>query len=189
MSSNFPKSNDENIVICQGCGHRNLLGTLLCANCGVMLSIETRTGGTKNLTKILPEIKDGSIFSSGSDVFTKDMELRVVIDSDEHRALLFTPAKHKMLLVGRRDPNARARPHIDLEDYDGYRYGVSRKHCVILFQDRSLVVQDYGSANGTFLNGVRLPPHNPHTVSDGDEIRLGNLSIRLFFIMPDDTQS
>jgi pSer/pThr/pTyr-binding forkhead associated (FHA) protein len=60
---------------------------------------------------------------------------------------------------------------------------VSRKHALLSFANAELVLQDYGSANGTYLNGVRLPAHRSHKISDGDEIRLGHLSMRVYFII------
>jgi len=38
-------------------------------------------------------------------------------------------------------------------------------------------VVDLDSTNGTFLNGMRIMPHQPRILRDGDEIRLGLLKI------------
>jgi predicted component of type VI protein secretion system len=49
---------------------------------------------------------------------------------------------------------------------------VSRQHARIRRQGPLLVIEDVGSTNGTFANGVRLT--NPHTLTNGDVINLGD---------------
>ena len=53
--------------------------------------------------------------------------------------------------------------------------GVSRRHARVLLTDAGAVLEDLGSKNGTYLNGVRL--ERPHSLVDGDEIRLGPVRI------------
>ena len=55
--------------------------------------------------------------------------------------------------------------------------GVSRRHARVLLTDAGAVLEDLGSKNGTYVNGVRLD--RPHPLADGDEIRLG--SVRIVF--------
>ncbi len=50
---------------------------------------------------------------------------------------------------------------------------VSRLHAAFVWSDEGLVLEDMGSSNGTFLNGVRIL--EPHTVALGDDIRFGSL--------------
>jgi predicted component of type VI protein secretion system len=49
---------------------------------------------------------------------------------------------------------------------------VSRQHARITRQGQMMVVEDLGSTNGTFANGVRLT--GPHVMSNGDVIGLGD---------------
>jgi len=48
----------------------------------------------------------------------------------------------------------------------------SRRHAVITFTDAKWVLTDLGSANGTYLNGVRLKAPTPLKL--GDQIRIGS---------------
>lgn len=48
---------------------------------------------------------------------------------------------------------------------------VSRQHARITRQGGLTVIEDAGSTNGTFVNGLRLA--GPHTLTDGDVISLG----------------
>ncbi|HEY72100.1 MAG: hypothetical protein DRJ03_22255 [Chloroflexi bacterium] len=54
----------------------------------------------------------------------------------------------------------------------------SRQHAHIKRQGNLMIIEDLGSTNGTFANGVRLT--NPHTLSNGDVIGLGD-SVRLTY--------
>jgi hypothetical protein len=74
-----------------------------------------------------------------------------------------------------------------LPDDDEHRT-VSRHHCLLDVNPPDVRVRDFGSLNGTYLNGVRIGRRDPgqspaegaatpfpeHDLADGDEIRLGN---------------
>jgi len=49
---------------------------------------------------------------------------------------------------------------------------VSRQHARLTRRGTAVVLEDLGSTNGTFVNGVRLSA--PHTLSNGDVIGLGD---------------
>jgi serine/threonine protein kinase len=59
---------------------------------------------------------------------------------------------------------------------------VSRKHAQLWFDGGRWYLGDVQSANGTFLNGVRLQPHQPAVLNDGDTINFGD-EIVLFNII------
>ncbi len=48
---------------------------------------------------------------------------------------------------------------------------VSRQHGRLRYQDGVYTIEDLGSTNGTFVNGVRIT--GPHTLADGDKVGLG----------------
>lgn len=60
----------------------------------------------------------------------------------------------------------RALADVDLKDA-----AVSRRHCELYVKDRAWGVRDLGSANGTFVNGVRI---GETFLADGDRIALGH---------------
>ncbi len=49
---------------------------------------------------------------------------------------------------------------------------VSRRHARIQKQADLVIIEDMGSTNGTFVNGMQLS--SPHTLSNGDSIGLGD---------------
>lgn len=53
---------------------------------------------------------------------------------------------------------------------------VSRRHARVRPVDGALEVADLGSVNGTYVNGERI--HEPTALADGDELSVGNTTIR-----------
>ena len=56
--------------------------------------------------------------------------------------------------------------------------GVSGRHCMLHWQNGSLMLTDLGSAYGTFLeDGRRLPAQYPMPVTPGDKFYVGSPNI------------
>ena len=73
------------------------------------------------------------------------------------------PLSHERTLVGRQDDC-----HIRVPVA-----GISRKHCEIVIADGSIVINDLGSSNGTYVNQERISGAQP--LSAGDLISFGGL--------------
>jgi ribosomal protein L37E len=70
---------------------------------------------------------------------------------------------------------------LDLTDFQGLLYGVSRQHCKLERRGTRLMVSDLGSTNGTYLNSKRLPPFQDQMIGHGDRLILGALHIMVMF--------
>jgi pSer/pThr/pTyr-binding forkhead associated (FHA) protein len=81
--------------------------------------------------------------------------------------------------VGRLDAAHGIFPDLDLTTDGGLEGGVSRRHCKIHQRGATYLVEDVGSANGTFLNGQRLTPYLPHVLKDKDELQLGTVKMQV----------
>jgi pSer/pThr/pTyr-binding forkhead associated (FHA) protein len=55
---------------------------------------------------------------------------------------------------------------------------LSRNHATIGLDSGRHTIQDEGSANGTFINEIPLPPRQPRALRAGDYIRLGRTIMR-----------
>ena len=84
---------------------------------------------------------------------------------------------HKGVCLGRLDPSAGIFPEIDLTELGSEGKSVSRRHAMLLSEDNRLIIEDLGSANGTYLNGKRLNPYAREPVEDGDILHLGKLEV------------
>ncbi len=82
------------------------------------------------------------------------------------------PLDHDTLSLGREPGNDIAINHPQ----------VSRRHAHITRQGGLMVIEDLGSTNGTFANGIKLT--GPHTLANGDTIGLGE-AVTLTYRAPD----
>lgn len=53
---------------------------------------------------------------------------------------------------------------------------VSGRHGEFARTSQGWTVMDYGSTNGTYLNGVRLKPNTPYPLKKGDSLKVSRLS-------------
>ncbi|HLA43118.1 MAG TPA: FHA domain-containing protein, partial [Aggregatilineales bacterium] len=95
-----------------------------------------------------------------------------------------------IILLGRPDPVTGKAPDIDFTRLAGYRMGVSRSHAEIhWYHDNILKVYDLGSSNGTFVNGKRLGANQAYPLYNGDELRLGQLALYVYYEIDPSTPS
>ncbi len=81
-----------------------------------------------------------------------------------------------------REMDLLTNPHIDLSAFHAHNRGVSRKHARITLQNTRLSVADLGSTNGTYINNDKLEPNVEYPLKEGDDLRLGFLSLRVTLI-------
>jgi hypothetical protein len=75
--------------------------------------------------------------------------------------------------IGRADPKAGIAPEVDLTA-DDFERTVGRRHARFVRRDGKLfAVEDKPSANGTFVNDVRITPLQETEVPDGARLRFG----------------
>ncbi len=160
---------------------------VFCEYCGASL-IGQQPLDTKSLdsAKDAAQMPDGvdaealaNVRAQGTATFKEGDHLRLEVEGCPE-PLLFVMKDEAVF--GRKDPATGAMPDIDLTPYAGYRMGVSRRHAAISRSvEHGLDVRDLGSSNGTFLNGQQLVAHRLYRLRNGDELRLGQMVIRLLF--------
>jgi CRP-like cAMP-binding protein len=93
--------------------------------------------------------------------------------------LVFPLAKDGETTVGRIDPVTGIHPDVDLTPVDGKR-SISRRHARLRRESDGTfsVIEDVGTMNGTFVNGVRLTAGKPQPVEPGDSVIFGTIQCR-----------
>jgi len=86
------------------------------------------------------------------------------------------------LVLGRVEQGGDFTPDVDLTPYNAQDSGVSRRHAALVQYNDRLHLIDLESANGSSLNGRRLSPNIPYRLKDGDQIRLGSLTLFLSIV-------
>jgi len=99
----------------------------------------------------------------------------VEIESD----IIFPLADSRETTIGRVDPVTGIKPDIDLTPVDGKR-SISRRHAKIRREEDGSfsVIEDVGTMNGTFVNGVRLVAGRGAPVVAGDTVVFGTIQCR-----------
>ena len=105
----------------------------------------------------------------------------IIIFVDGQREPLGTVIE-KEITIGRGNPGAAPRSYLDLGQYGAFDKGVSRLHARLRRQDKSFVIEDLDSANGTFVNGHSLANQEAYPLKNGDEIRLGDLRMHIYLL-------
>lgn len=164
---------------CPNCGRENKATAALCAYCGKPLMDVSKLQAT---TKSLDDT-DFEDYNPNWDSARFSAQLNLIIsENGEDQVLEFDTRTLSELVIGRIDPETKEVPEVDLTEYGALDKGVSRRHASIVLKDGTLNIIDKDSGNGTFLNGQKLIPEQPRVLRNGDDIRLGRLSMRVEFV-------
>jgi hypothetical protein len=172
--------------VCSRCQHENMVGALICENCGALLIVE-QSGRTKKTRQFSPgEDTAPSIpVEQGTRTFEASAKLSLQFGESEERMVELVDGGE--VTVGRADRHTSVQPTVNLNDLRAWEYGVSRLHIAIRRSGPDLYLLDLGSTNGTFLNGARLAPREPAPLHHKDRVRLGRFEMVVSFI--DDEES
>lgn len=163
--------------ICNHCGHENHEGSILCEKCGHVMEEFAQT--IVHTRQVHPSSFSENRENPGVARLRENQSVCFHVQSAQE-AIVLPPTKHTLVL-GRANANTSTGPDIDLSPYQAYKLGVSRQHAHIIHFQESVLITDLGSANGTYVNGQRLQPHERYVLHDGDEVCLGQLVARVYF--------
>lgn len=160
------------MIICPSCQYHMPEGSIFCEDCGQNL-LEVTTTMQFDLRTDEFDAKLGV----GTETLTADQTILLQID-DTSQSVEILPDSEFVL---GRAASTGAPPDFDLTLFDGAEMGVSRRHAALRRGEGVLSLVDFGSTNGTFLNGQRISANQTQIVRSGDEIRLGKLAIYVYF--------
>lgn len=166
------------MIECPSCKHQEMTGALFCSECGAQLTgvkpIGTQTiddRPTDKLAEYMAGHDQNVIPPAPSDVAISLFLLE--------SGTVLPMAGRTEFTLGRSAEGQPILPDIDLAPFQAYEHGVSRIHASITLGKQEALITDLGSANGTRLNGQKLPPHRPFPAKHGDIVTLGKLRIQL----------
>lgn len=165
------------MINCPSCHSPNLPGTFFCTECGASFLPSRIRETTTSLG--VPSSSGSGILKAPSPAAAPDLTppiLRVVI-LNSGRKLGFNT--NQPIIIGRQDSVRGFYPDIDLSTDGGLEAGVSRRHATITIRDGLCYIEDLGSSNGTFLNKDRVSQGSAKQLRHGDELRLGNILMRV----------
>ena len=165
------------MIICPNCGNEELPGSLFCKECG------TQFTNLRDPTVVMPADLGDHLHHTAAEEEKQevpptpgDASLSLfLVDSGEVIPLEGLPE----FTLGRSSEDQPILPDIDLAPYNAYEYGVSRLHASIELSQPYALLTDFGSTNGTQLNGQKMVPNKPYPITHGDIFILGKMKIQL----------
>lgn len=161
--------------VCPNCKKDNATNALVCVYCGSTFAITERTRTA--------QIPDGPIGKSRLEhvEYLSGLYKDVFIFFMAHQLnpIVVTNASKEMVIGRYADSGTTI--SVDLEEFGGSQLGVSRRHAKIMRDADGCKLVDLESKNGTWLNGIQLEKDVPHIIRSGDEIRLGQMLLHVYF--------
>ena len=168
------------MILCPNCLHKEMGGAIFCNECGSQLVFNAGVPTSNIDTTAAP----GSPFDPQANTETQifiasylNTQLSLnLIDSGE----VLNLGERSDITLGRMSEGQPIIPDIDLSPYKAYEAGISRMHAAIKIREQ-VTITDLGSANGTRVNGQKIPAHTPFPIRHGDTIVLGKFKIQILF--------
>ncbi len=190
------------MITCPSCRHQNMEGALICEVCGKPLHARHSTAtkaiegqsASDTLSVPMPAVFENGESSVeareanalGTMAAPREAEeflisARLVIPLEEGDVSEHVIAVEDRIVIGRVDHRTDFLPDLNLSRYAAWEKGVSRLHAAIHRDGGQLYLVDLASTNGTYLNGERLSPREPHVLADGDSVRLGLFELKIYY--------
>lgn len=168
------------MIVCPGCQHENLDGSVFCSDCGAQLA-----GAEDFVTQNIDTSDKIKLTQTERTTATDLVELDTWASLHLLASGQILPlADRTEFTLGRVSDAQPIMPDIDLTPYQAYSSGVSRLHAVFKREGQQVFVKDLGSSNGTYLNGKRLKSNVDQPLTHGDLLSLGKLKIQILLKIP-----
>ncbi len=164
------------MIVCPQCQHHEMDGAIFCSECGAQLigAIETsRIAGVEVGSDRRQPIPEPAPPLS----LPKAWISLHILES----GYILPLADRTEFTLGRVVDGQPIMPDVDLTPHNAYAHGVSRLHAALKLVEDKIVIVDLESSNGTYVNGVRIPPNVETRLVHGDVISLGKLKIQVLF--------
>lgn len=167
------------MIKCPDCGYENRKGSVICDNCGRMMTPDY------SMTLSVPTVKTSS-FDIEPIIMTSDLGLKVslmlIVQTDSTPGTFAMTRDKGTYIIGRTDPGTPPGfVDIDLALHGAHTLGVSRRHARIFLNQEVWMLEDLGSTNGTYINGRRMYPDQHYILQHGDQIQFGKLVTQVYF--------
>ena len=143
------------MIICPSCKHEELEGRIFCSICGASLTQSDQKSSEVSTTKV------------------------IIVELLDFKRSIKLLGKEKFVLGRSVNSQPGTVLDLDLRKYNGFEYGVSRKHAMLRLVDQGIQIVDLNSSNRTYIDGEEIYPWNEYDVDRNSVIRLGKLRIRV----------
>lgn len=175
----------KDVIVCPSCGYENSTEETHCVQCKRPLPTGAPRGVTKSLKS--DEISAAPVPDQPARLARIEQAAQLIRTNRDSIALFIMGETEPLLvkgrgkiILGRHIPGERP-PTVDLTNYGAHLLGVSRQHALISFINKRYTIEDLASTNGTWLNENKLTPFKAYVLRNGDQIRLGQLTVYAYF--------
>jgi len=171
------------MIVCPNCQNHEITGAIFCSECGAQMitadGLVTQNIRTDQIQPVVQQTAPYEVPPADPNATDAWISLHL-LDSGQ----ILPISKRSEFTIGRVSEGQPIMPDIDLTPYQAYSSGVSRLHVVVRQDGRNIVLMDLGSANGTYLNGQRIPANVEQILRHGDVVALGKLKIQILLNTP-----
>jgi len=157
--------------ICPQCGATYLANTISCETCGAPLHTLCNNAEPP---EPCPHPGSGPLRSVVLEIAGSGRTVEIQLTSEP-------------VTLGRPDRDTGLPPTLDFTEDGALEKGVSRRHARLLIKGNQILIEDLSSANGTWVNDVKLSSNQPFPLQHGDLVRLGRLGLRVNLLAGTDT--
>ena len=167
-------------IICPICQHVNPPDAVQCEQCKVSFTADSSTVDVSESLSQMAVSASEQIRQTHEHLAPDDVVFYV---AGEIQPLVIQSGRE--IILGRSVDDAPSFV-VDMTQFHGHLLGVSRKHALLTRVVDGYTVEDLDSTNGTWLNDERLVPRQTYPVISGDQLRIGQLVLFVYFAMPAD---
>lgn len=165
------------MITCPSCHHQEFVGALFCSSCGAQLTYQTKSP-TETVQYPEPEEVIGAAAETRVISSSAASQARVSVKIKETGQVIPLEGSDEFT-IGRVSGTQPILPDIDLTPFKAYQQGVSRLHAILRIKGDDITISDLGSANGTYVNGVKIPAYELIHLSNGDTLSLGKFTLEI----------
>lgn len=131
------------------------------------------------LDKLVPDLVNGSM--SIEDIYHKHkgaVILPIAPSDDTLKLVAMNAPEHIEILMDKQKIIIGKKAEL-VDAAITFNKMISRKHCSVTRNKDGYYITDEGSANGTYVNRVKLIPHQPKAIKRGDIIRMADSDFQI----------
>ncbi|MBE2182729.1 MAG: FHA domain-containing protein [Anaerolineae bacterium] len=176
QSASKPLSGAGAQAKCAHCETINPAGEMFCLKCGWPIQLSKKPSDKTVRLDPSNALPDTSYFGADYALLLLMKDTLQVIRKQS------VELDHE-LIIGRAAAESIIAPDIDLTPFNAIQQGISRAHLALRYEANKAIITiaDLDSANGSFVNEVRLHPNEVRVLRHGDELRIGKLTFEVIF--------
>lgn len=138
------------------------------------------SNGMLSVKDLYERIRGGKICNASANTIGREWSKNLARGTRLHIVALNAPTRVEVEV--NKDNFVIGKKATEVDGVISFNKMISRVHCRITNDNGRYMITDLQSANGTYVNRVRLVPNQPHPIQNGDIIRLANSDFQVVMV-------